>query len=142
MAKRQIILFAQVLFLTFSCRGQSSDLVKTKWVKEGEFCYDSLFFISDKEYKQYYCDTQSKVTGKYQINGDTLILTAYQKVEDIVYELPPEVASNPSKVIPTYLTRYLMNSSEDLQSSYFEDFITGYKQILTAEGSWNYIKIE
>ena len=142
MVKRQIIIFFQALFLAFSCKGQGSDLVNTKWVKEGEFCYDSLVFINDKEYQQYYCDTQSKVTGKYQVDEDTLILTAYQKVGDIVYELPPEISSDPSKVIPTYLTKYFINSSEDLQGSYFEDFITGYKQILTDEGSWSYTKLE
>ena len=135
------MIFVQMAFLIFSCKSQDTGFFNTKWLKQGEFCYDSLFFVSDKEYRQYYFDTQLDVMGKYLVDGDTLILTAYQKVEGIVYELPADIASIPSKVIPTYQTKYLVNGSKELQSSYFEDFITGYKQVL-AEGSWNYTRLE
>jgi hypothetical protein len=141
MVKRQIILVICILLLGSSCKGQDNSLTGTKWFMEGQICYDSLFIGENGRYSQYYCETQNYVGGRYDFVKDTLILTAYQKVANIKYSLPPKLSADSSKVIPTYITKYIITSPNILRSIFFEDKITGYKQQLGNTG-WEFSKIE
>jgi hypothetical protein len=131
MAKRKIILVLQLIMSFFgACNGQNrNELIDSVWEKKGEFCSDSLHFYSNGEYQEYYCEFQEYVKGNYHIKGDTLTL--------IEYKLSSEVVSDNPKSVPTYVWKYIFLEPGMLQKVYYEDLISGEKDI-GIENTWKY----
>ncbi len=135
MVKRKIILLIFHLYFLNACSGQNDinkNIIDSEWIKQGEFCTDSLYFFSGQNYEEFYCEFQEKMTGDYSIVGDTVKLVEYQMSSEIMGDNP--------KPIPTYIWKYVFVHSDTLQKVYYEDLINDEKNIGT-EITWRYIRV-
>ncbi|HEX7015147.1 MAG TPA: hypothetical protein VF191_06510 [Cyclobacteriaceae bacterium] len=126
-----------VLLLSFvsvsHCGAQTlgHDLTGSVWVKPTEFCTDSLRFDSNVKYREYYCEFQEDMVGEYEIKGDTLTL--------VEYNLSSQVPGSNSKLVPTYVWKYVLREPGALQLVYYGVLETGY---IERGRLWTYKRIK
>lgn len=137
MVKRKMMLLIQIVFFLTCCKGQGQNnksyIEGSVWEKKGTFCSDSLHFYSNGKYKEYYCEFEQHMEGKYSVNADTLIL--------VEYNLSSELLSKKPKLEPRYVWKYLFVERGELKKVYYEDFSTREKSIGT-KVSWKYVKLK
>ena len=121
MVKRKIVI-ALILFIPYfqSCKGQIAlDLADSIWEKKGLYCTDSLHLYSNGKYVEYYCEFQEYMKGDYSFDEDTLTLVEYQ--------LSSEIVTNSPEPRPTFVWKYILLKSGELQKVYYEDIINKEK---------------
>ena len=110
-------------------------MTQSRWISEGELCFDSLSFTSNTNYFQLYCDTDYTERGKYVMIKDTLILTSFAEIE--LGEKQLNESNNKiidqGNLTPISIAKYLVKNVNKMDMIYFKDLNSGYESKMTSK---------